>query len=312
MGQFKPMVKMNTTEPSVILKLAKGGMVKSTTKMSTAGSKKMANGGALSMLASTPALVGRPVANASVRTPGKPSMAMRRKAMAEGGESMAEHKAEKTKMASLKEELKSHKSKPASKAHKGLKTGGVAKGNAGGYATGGVALGNAGGFKKGGAPKKAFAAGGVVDSGAPVAMPQGRKKPSAPVSINQLSGTFKSGGSVTPAQKRLQKVSKQENASAMKAAKANSNESYRKMANGGMPGDVPDEQTLREQRGYETHRRLEREENQADRDLIFNIPKRIARGVRNMFSPKTPKGSVTETKESVTVAPAKKRGGAVC
>ena len=39
MGQFKPMVKMMTTEPSVVLKLKKGGMVHS----------KMASGGMTSM-----------------------------------------------------------------------------------------------------------------------------------------------------------------------------------------------------------------------------------------------------------------------
>ena len=72
-------------------------------------------------------------------------MAMRRKAMAakpamkEGGESKAEHKAEMSKMKGLEKELKSHESKPASKAHKGLKTGGVALGNAGGYKAGGKA-----------------------------------------------------------------------------------------------------------------------------------------------------------------------------
>ena len=79
MGQFKPMVKMKTTEPTVELKLAKGGAV----KMKKGGSaKKMADGGgALNALAGTPALIGRPAVNAPVRAPGKPSMAMRRKAM---------------------------------------------------------------------------------------------------------------------------------------------------------------------------------------------------------------------------------------
>ena len=105
MGQFKPMVKMMTTEPSVELKLKKGGTVKSMTKMKSedkgSGHKKMADGGgAMSAIMGTPALVGRPAVNAPVRTPGKPPMAARRKAMAakpamkEGGESKAEHKAE--------------------------------------------------------------------------------------------------------------------------------------------------------------------------------------------------------------------------
>ena len=154
MGQFKPMVKMMTTEPSVELKLKKGGKVE----------KKMQMGG---MPAATPAMPARggmmPAAS-----PGRPSMAARRRAMMampagaapaapvgmagrmmkEGGESKAMHKAEMSKMKGLEKELKSHESKPASKGHKGLKTGGVA-------------LGNAGGFKKGGNVKK-YAKGGVT------------------------------------------------------------------------------------------------------------------------------------------------------
>ena len=101
MGQFKPMVKMMTTEPSVELKLKKGGSVKSMTKMKTGGDtsghKKMADGGAMGAIMGTPALVGRPAVNAPVRTPGNPPMAARRKAMAakpmapmkKGGKAMA-------------------------------------------------------------------------------------------------------------------------------------------------------------------------------------------------------------------------------
>ena len=83
MGQFKPMVKMETTEPSVILKLKKGGHVNMKKGgKAEAGHKKMADGGgALGALAGTPALIGRPAVNAPVRAPGKPSMASRRKAM---------------------------------------------------------------------------------------------------------------------------------------------------------------------------------------------------------------------------------------
>jgi hypothetical protein len=176
MGQFKPMVKMETTEPSVILKLKKGGHVNMKKGgKAESGHKKMAmGGGAMDALAGTPALIGRPAVNAPVRAPGKPSMSARRKAMmakpavtpsgpsmppppmkkggkAEGGESKATHKAEMSKMKGLEKELKSHESKPASKGHKGLKTGGVA-------------LGNAGGFKKGGDVKK-YAKGGVTGNG---------------------------------------------------------------------------------------------------------------------------------------------------
>jgi len=405
MGQFKPMVKMMTTEPSVELKLKKGGTVKSMTKMKSGGTgsghKKMADGGgAMSAIMGTPALVGRPAVNAPVRTPGKPSMSARRKAMApkakmpatpmmkKGGETEKEHKAEMTKMKGLEKELKSHESKPASKAHKGLKsggmacatggvtngqggykkggnvkkyakggltgngiintenqggkyrdtlmhtaeyttktsgkTGGVKKGNGGGYATGGVALGNAGGYKKGGSPKKAYAAGGTVDSGRPAAMPQGRKKPSTPVSINQLSGTFKKGGSVTPAQGRLMKNFDAENATAMRQAKAQSNEVYSKygkmkMAEGGKTEDLS-------KGAYDRHYANEKAENEAMREAILGAPKRAFDSIKGMFSgmgsvtnkereifDKSQPKSVTKTEKSVTVSPAgKKRGGRAC
>ncbi len=378
MGQFKPMVKMMTTEPTVELKLKKGGSVampKMKSEGKGMGHKKMAGGGgALSAIAGTPALVGRPAVNAPVRAPGKPSMSARRKAMAarpamkEGGETEKEHKAEMKKMSGLKKELKSHESKPASKAHKGLKTGGVALGNAGGYkkggdvkkyakggltgngiintegqggkyrntdmhtaeytgktsgktgdvkngngggyATGGVALGNAGGYKKGGSPKKAYAAGGTVDSGRPVAMPQGRKKPSTPVSINQLSGTFKSGGKVTPAQGRLQKMFAKENAPAMKAAKAQSNEVYSKFQKKAGGGEVED----MSKGAYDRHYALEKEENEAMRNMIPNAAKKAVDAMKGLFSPKSKgEGSVTKTEKSVTVTPAgKKRGGRAC
>ena len=194
-------------------------------------------------------------------------------------------------------------------------TGGVKEGNAGGYKTGGVALGNGGGYKMGGKAKKAFAAGGTVDSGHPVAMPQGRKKPSAPVSINQLSGTFKSGGSVTPAQGRLQKMFAKENAPAMKAAKAQSNEVYSKfgkmkMAGGGATSDK--EMDL-SKGAYDRHYANEKAENEAMRESILGLPKKMMQGVKGLFGSKTPEGSVTKTEKSVTVSPvSKKRGGKAC
>lgn len=78
MGQFKPMVKMMTTEPSVILKLKKGGKVAS-----------KADGGYMPMQSTMPAQaipVGRGPAGlgrdtAFAPAPMKPSLAERRKAM---------------------------------------------------------------------------------------------------------------------------------------------------------------------------------------------------------------------------------------
>jgi len=80
MAEFKPMAKMASSEPSAILKLKKGGKVAKDGN-AEAGYKKMAGGGAMEVLATTPAFVGRPAVNAPVRAPGKPSMAKRRKAM---------------------------------------------------------------------------------------------------------------------------------------------------------------------------------------------------------------------------------------
>ena len=136
MGQFKPMVKMMTTEPSVELKLKKGGSVKA---------PKMMNGGVMGGLASMPA-PGSRGGMMPAAAPKRPSMAARRAAMMnrpmmkEGGETKAEHAAEMKKMMGTEAKLKKHASMPASKAHKGLATGGVVMGQ--------------GGFKKGGAVPK--------------------------------------------------------------------------------------------------------------------------------------------------------------
>jgi len=252
MGEFKPMVKMMTTEPTVELKLKKGGAV-AMKKGGSAKAKKMMDGGMSGMRAPAPMPmpVGRAMARPAPRMPMRPARPAR-PMMKEGGETKAEH-AKEMKVAS---EFKKHKSMPASKAHKGLKTGGVVKGQ-GGYKTGGVVNGQGGyktggvvngqgGYKKGGMPMKdgkpAFLAkkkggaakkyakgGSVNNSGKAKSMPQGHKKPSTPVSINQLSGTFKKGGEViTPAEKRLTKVFDKENAPAMKAAKSKDVEIYSK------------------------------------------------------------------------------------
>jgi hypothetical protein len=304
MGQFKPMVKMETTEPSVELKLAKGGVVKM--KKGGSATKKMAmGGGAMDMMAGTPALVGRPAVNAPVRAPGKPSMAARRKAMmakpampmgnpsmpadamppmkkggkAEGGD-MAQDKA------MIKKAFKQHDSQE----HKGGKgtdlklkkggmkkaTGGVTDGQ-GGFKTGGVADSNGGGFKHGGkSSKKAYATGGTVNSGKPVAMPQGAKKPTPPVSTNRVSGTFKGGGTV-------------------------------KMNHGGTSSDKGEDMS---KGAYDKAPKYSRELEDALNPL--GMIKELAGKAKDYFMPKTA-DSVTKTKESVTVTPAgKKRGGVAC
>jgi len=315
MAEFKPMVKMMTTEPSIELKLKKGGEV------------KKAMGGA--MPAVLPSAMPARGGMMPAARPAKPSLAARRKAMAvpppmmkKGGEmeSKATHKAEMAEMGKIEKELKSHEGKPASKAHKGLKTGGVAnaqggykeggiintekqggayrdtkmhtskpdnspaktgevkEANGGGYATGGVAKSNAGGYKKGGATKKFARGGAVQDDGAAVEMPQGNKRPARPVSINQLSGTYKKGGSV------------------------------KKYDTGGAVDPI----IARETKRMEAEKAAEKAENEATRDAILGFPKRVYEGVKGFFtSPEQKPGSVTKTEKSVTVSPGKKRGGSV-
>ena len=166
MGQFKPMVKMDTTEPSVELKLKTGGSA-SFKRMHSEGAKegfkpvKKMNGGVMDALSRTPTPT-TPLGNPSaaramaskrpMRAPagpargmpavGRPAAApmpaapMGRPMMKKGGDVSAK--------------LEKHADMPASKAHKGLKTGGIAKSTKpGGYKTGGVVDGQ-GGFKKGG------------------------------------------------------------------------------------------------------------------------------------------------------------------
>jgi hypothetical protein len=339
MGQFKPMVKMETTEPSVELKLKKGGKVVKKADGGMMGSPMSAAG---PMPPAMPARGGMPMG----RAPMKPSLAMRRRAMKgmpagagpagpvggaasmqpampapspmpamkKGGkaemESKAAHKGEMSKMKGLEKELKSHESKPASKGHKGLKTGGVVNGQGGfktggvvkgqgGYATGGVAKSNGGGYKhggkvkgmmdggmagdgmmdgaykKGGSAKKAYAAGGTVNSGRPVAMPQGRKKPSAPVSINELSGTFKKGGEVKKAEGGLTDASKG---------------AYDKSI-----GPSDDDMAMAK----------------SIRGFPGKVMGKVKSAAKDLFSSAPKADSVTKTKESVTVTPAKKRGGSV-
>ena len=300
MGQFKPMVKMETTEPSVELKLKKGGSVSSP--------KKMMNGGVMGALSSAPA-PGARGGMAPAARPAKPSMMDRRKAMM-GKPMMAKGGA--------MDALKAHADKPASKAHAGLKTGGVAKSpKPGNYATGGVVngqggfkkggaiaksgiintedqggkyrntkmdtakvdhnskptgevkLGNAGGYKKGGATKKHYATGGAVnDSGHAVAMP--KKPASKQVSNDRQSGTFKKGGQVGNAtQKELD------------------------AAYEGAIGPSKEDMDMAES--------------------IRSIPGKLFRGAKKLIGmdDKPKAGSVTETEKSITVEPAKKRGGSV-
>jgi len=347
MGQFKPMVKMETTEPSVELKLKKGGKV-----VKKAGGGMM--GAPSAMPQGMPARGGMMGAN----SPMAPSLAQRRRAMRgmlagagpagpvggaaqmqaampmptpgmkKGGKAdkgqdkamikkafkqhdMQEHKGGKGTSLKLK-----HGGKMATggvvNGQGGFATGGVVKGQ-GGYATGGVAKSNGGGYKsggkvkgmmgggmagdgmmgggmmddgmmnnsmsaaykKGGATKKAYAAGGTVNSGRPVAMPQGNKPASKPVRINELAGTFKRGGTV-------------------------------KMNGGGSSSEKSEDMS---KGAYDKAPKYSRDVEDALNPL--GMVKELASKAKNFFMPKKTADSVTKTKESVTVTPAKKRGGMV-
>jgi len=176
-------------------------------------------------------------------------------------------------------------------------TGGVMKSNAGGYKKGGKIKGMMDGgmagdgmmgggmmddammggsmYKKGGATKKAFAAGGSVNSGRAVAMPQGAKKPSQPVSTNLVAGTFKKGGKVA----------------FNDGGKVDLSKGAYDKAIGPSDEDVDMAKSIRGFPG--------------------KVMGKVKSMAKDLFSSAPKADSVTKTKESVTVTPAKKSGGSV-
>lgn len=169
MAEFKQMTKMKTTEPSVILKLKKGGHV-SVEHKDADGHTNMKGKAFLSARAEE---------SEEGASPKKPSIAERSKAMAGAkpvkkavGGPLATPGAVDPKRAAVLRAL-------------------MAKRNAAPVApTGGLPA-----LKKGGASKKHFATGGSVDdAGQAVAMPE--KPASKPISTTAQAGTFKKGGKV--------------------------------------------------------------------------------------------------------------------
>jgi hypothetical protein len=149
-------------------------------------------------------------------------------------------------------------------------------------------------------------------------MPQGRKPIPSPVQVTQLSGTYKKGGKVAPGNKQLQGFSKMENATAMRQAKADSNLKYGpanklKLAEGGSPND---KYTLKDPKAVtdKTSRELEEALNPLSMmQELYNKARNAFSGQGSMTDKeRDAAGSVTKTKESVTVSPGKKRGGRVC
>jgi hypothetical protein len=145
-GGFSQMPKMMTDEPSVILKLKKGGHVhKKHEHKEEHGHKSMhhmMDGGIMNALAATPRGPMPPMAGVA---PKRPAMAIRRKAMAampapmmkkggkahhmaKGGEIETKHQQEmeNRRFAKIEAELKKHENMPAHLAHKGMAAGGSA------------------------------------------------------------------------------------------------------------------------------------------------------------------------------------------
>jgi hypothetical protein len=219
--------------------------------------------------------------------------------------------------------------------------------------TGGVKNGNGGGFKMGGrASKKAFATGGqVVDDGKAEKMP--RHFVSRPVANSLQSGTFAKGGKVEKEEKpnlrlvkthtgpkgHVAKVYKDKDWGEHRVkffdpdGKHRSESDYHtddvsdahdtaksqldRYKKGGKVRFAEGGSTDMSKGGYDAHYAREKAENEADRKMITELPKRLYEGAKSLFTTtpsKPPQGSVTKTEKSVTVAPAgRKRGGsAMC
>jgi len=338
MGQFKPMVKMETTEPSVILKLAKGGHVamKSKGENGHKPTKKM-DGGAMAALAGTPALVGRPALNAPVASPGRPSMTDRRKAMMmaqmmkqrqaapamspampsmkKGGKAEGGKMDESKDKAMIKKAFKQHDTQE----HKGgkgtklaLKTGGVAMGAAGYAAGGGVKMGNGGGFKKGG-EVMSYVDGNVAGT------PPGKTNTTTGAVKKGNAGGFKKGGSAKKAYATGGLVDSGRPVAMPEGRKkpsapVSTNQLSGTFKKGGSVkklNDGGDAQSDKETKGYKGTYATQKAENLADREAMnpMNYIRPLVDKVKGMFGSADAPGAVTKTKESTTIVPKRRSGG---
>jgi len=203
MGQFKPMVKMETTEPSVILHLKKGGSAKMPVRKMDGGAMgaagpvtPVANPAAARAMAArrvarTPAPMTNPTAPGRMPMPAAP---MGRPMMKEGGSMDKAQDKAMIKKAFKQHDTQEHKGGKGTKLK--LATGGVAKGNGGGYATGGVVNGQ-GGYKNGGK----VAANGIIknESGAATATKMRTARPdNSPAKTGDVKlgngGGYRKGG----------------------------------------------------------------------------------------------------------------------
>jgi hypothetical protein len=368
MGQFKPMVKMMTTEPTVELKLKKGGKVE----------KKMQMGGDPAM---APAAGSMPARGgmAPSRAPMKPGLFARRRAMRgmgagpagplgrgsdmmenmearramapapamkKGGETKAEHAAEMKKMAETSKKLKEHADKPASKAHKGLNTGGVVMGQAGFKnggiikttakkttkmdtahvdtnkgPTGGVKRGNAGGYAEGGSVAKSGTGG--------VTLGQGGYKEGGDVKKQKATGKNASGAPVAMPQGRKpapKAVAINELSGTYKKGGPVMTPAQKRLDNIFQKENAPAMKAAKKMSNEKYGRKMAkggdvkrrsltdkfREESgfgDEMKDLVQRLTPQQAKREKESSDRYMSDGAVTETERSVTVVPGKKHGG---
>ena len=82
------------------------------------------------------------------------------------------------------------------------------------------------------------------------------------------------------------------------------------MAGGGL-SEIEDQlMDAKNKKAYENWEKSQREENESMRNMIPNAAKKAMQGIKSLFgSGSKGQGTVTETEKSVSVTPAKKRGG---
>jgi len=295
------------------------------------------------MMTGTPALVGRPAVNAPIRAPGKPSMAMRRKAMMarpmpaqamppmkEGGDADKAQDKAMIKKAFKQHDMQEHKggkgTKLALKKGGKMATGGVTDGQ-GGYAKGGIIDSKKGETMMRTAKVDANSSstgevklgngGGYKTGGVIKGKPAGYKKGGAAKKFADGGRVQDDGRPVKMPQGHKKPPSPVSTVRFAGTYKKGGN--VKKLADGGYEpekGRKQDPRDALEQSGFRNEKNAERDENIATREFMKNIPKKVYEAVSGLPSQamglidklRGESGAVTKTKESVTVAP-KKRGG---
>ena len=327
MGQFKPMVKMMTTEPSVILKLKKGGKV-----------EKKADGGFMPMASSMPAGLPARGGLAPAASPMKPPMAARRKAM------MAKPAMSPTLM---KKGGKADKHEDAAQdramikkamAGKKFATGGVVNGQAG-YKDGGiikstkgetkmvtskvdhspaktgdVKLGNGGGYADGGTIK-----GGNWENRPANTAKAGKTGGTTGEVRKGNAGGFKMGGSTKKAYATGgtvdtgKPVAMPRKPVSRPVANNLQSGTFKK---GGKVGKYAEGDVVDASKGAYEKSIGPSEEDMNIAKAIRSVPRKLYEGAKSMLnigsSTPKPAGSVTKTEKSVTVAPSSKKRGGRC